>query len=367
MGHSRYVAELAARFKHDHEVHVFCNSFEEPDPAGLTFHHVRCWRPNALGSILSFVIPGSLIPRDGFDIIHAQGLCGLRHNVVTAHMILPAWHGGLERSAGKLNWKQRLAAMTVTPLERRAMVGPGVRRVIAVSERVRDDLAKFYKRTNGVSVIYHGVDVDNFHPRNREVHRPSVLQELSLDGTDFLALFVGNLQKGASAAIQAVARVPGIKLALVSSSDASAEISLAERLGVGERVRFVPFSKQVQRYFAAADAFIFPTVYDPFGLVITEAMASGLPTITSRAAGAAELIQHNESGWLTDDPWDIDMIAAGLGRLFADQEYRLRMSKAARLAVETYTWDRTAEETLAVYQEVVAERQRMGSVLDKGE
>ena len=112
-------------------------------------------------------------------------------------------------------------------------------------------------------------------------------------------------------------------------------------LGLDDRVRFMPFSKLVNRYYAAADAFVFPTIYDPFGMVITEAMASGLPVITSRAAGAAELIRHDESGRLTDDPWNVDQIAEGLSKMAGDAAYLAMLGRNARSAVETRTWDRT--------------------------
>ena len=121
---------------------------------------------------------------------------------------------------------------------------------------------------------------------------------------------------------------------------------------MADRVSFRPFSKQIERFFAAADVFVFPTFFDAYGMVISEAMASGLPVITSRAAGAAELIEHGESGWLTADPWDPDQIAEGLRTLAADPGLRQRMGAAARSKIEAYTWDRVAEQTMAVYREV---------------
>src|SRR5262249_1644899 len=90
-GHSRYVAALATRFKRAHDVHVFANPFEEPDPAGITFHRVPAWRANALTCVLSFTVPATLMTRGPFDIVHAQGFCGLRQNVVTAHICQGAW------------------------------------------------------------------------------------------------------------------------------------------------------------------------------------------------------------------------------------------------------------------------------------
>jgi UDP-glucose:(heptosyl)LPS alpha-1,3-glucosyltransferase len=354
MGHSRYVAELATRFKSDHEVHVFANTFEEPDPAGITYHHVPAWRAKELTSVLSFVLPATALVRGGFDIVHAQGLCGLRHNVATAHFCQTGWYTALARARGSLTWRHLLSRALITPLERLALAKPSTRRVIAISELVRRDLAEFFGRADGVRVIYHGVDLERFHPRNRRAWRDRLRSEWGATPDQRLALFVGNLQKGAAAAIRAVARVPGVRLVLVTGSNTDADRAVARAEGVADRVVFHPFSKHVERSYAAADVFIFPTVYEPYGMVISEAMASGLPVITSRSAGVAELIDHGESGWLIADPWDPDQIAEGLRSLAADHGLRQRMGSAARSRIEPYTWDRAAEQTLAVYREAVA-------------
>jgi len=360
VGHSRYVAELATRFKRDHEVHVFANTFEEPDPAGLTYHHVPEWRARALASILSFVLPATALVRGRFDIVHSQGLCGLRHNVATAHFCQPGWYDALVRANGALTWRQSLSRALITPLERLALAKRSTRRVIAISELIRRDLARYFGRGDGVRVIYHGVDSEKFHPRNRMACRDRLRSELGAAPGQCLALFVGNLQKGAAAAIRATARVDGVRLVLVSGSNTDADRAVARAAGAADRVLFHPFSKHIEPFFAAADVFIFPTLYEPYGMVISEAMASGLPVITSRAAGAAELIEHGESGWLTALPWDPDQIAEGLATLAADPGLRHRMGAAARARIEAYTWDRAAEQTLAVYRETIAETDRGG-------
>jgi len=360
VGHSRYVAELATRFKRDHEVHVFANTFEEPDPAGLTYHHVPAWRARALASILSFVLPATALVRGRFDIVHSQGLCGLRHNVATAHFCQPGWYDALVRANGALTWRQSLSRALITPLERLALAKRSTRRVIAISELIRRDLARYFGRGDGVRVIYHGVDSEKFHPRNRMACRDRLRSELGAAPGQCLALFVGNLQKGAAAAIRATARVDGVRLVLVSGSNTDADRAVARAAGAADRVLFHPFSKHIEPFFAAADVFIFPTLYEPYGMVISEAMASGLPVITSRAAGAAELIEHGESGWLTALPWDPDQIAEGLATLAADPGLRHRMGAAARARIEAYTWDRAAEQTLAVYRETIAETDRGG-------
>jgi UDP-glucose:(heptosyl)LPS alpha-1,3-glucosyltransferase len=360
MGHSRYVAELASRFKRDHEVHVFANTFDEPDPVGITYHHVPAWRRYTLSTILTFVLPATALVRGRFDIVHAQGLCGLRHNVATAHFCQPGWYDALVRANGALTWRQLLSRALITPLERLALAKRSTRRVIAISDLMRRDLAQFFGRADGVRVIYHGVDSEKFHPRNRTVCRDRLRSELGAAQGECLALFVGNLQKGAAAAIRATARVDGVRLVLVSGSNTDADRAVARAEGAAYRVVFHPFSKYIEQFFAAADVFIFPTIYEPYGMVISEAMASGLPVITSRGAGAAELIEHGESGWLTADSWDSDQIAEGLRAVVADPGLRQRMGAAARAKIEAYTWDRAAEQTLAVYREAVAETDRGG-------
>ena len=356
-GHSRYAVELATRFRRDHEVHVFTNRVDDPDTAGITFHHVRAWRGSALGTILSFAGPATAAVRPGrFDVVHAQGFCGFRHDVVTAHACHAAWFAAFDRAGVRLPRRRRVFQAVVPWLERRAVADPPARRVIAVSHRIRADLAEYYGRSDGVDVVYHGVDTVAFHPDHRGRDRAPVRADLGLRGRDFVALFVGDLQKGAAAAVRAVARVPGVTLLVVSGSDPAPDRAVAAAEGVSDRVVFHPHARDVARFYAAADAFVFPTMYDSYGMVISEAMAAGLPVITSRMAGAAELIDAGVDGLLTDDPWDVLGIAAHLTALRDAAGLRNRLGAAARRKIEPYTWNRTAAETMAVYRGVVARR-----------
>ncbi len=357
-GHSRYVVELARRYRHAHDVHVFTNAVDEPDTAGITFHHVPAWRPNALASILSFVVPGTLAVRGRFDVVHAQGLCGLRHTLATAHFCQPAWDAALTRHGMPPGWKQRLTRPLVTRLEKQALCQPQTRRVIAVSHLIRANLAEHYGRTAGVQVVYHGTDVDRFHPDTRDQYRVAVRSELGIPTGEFVALYVGDLKKGAVPAVRAVAATPGVTLLLVTGSDATDVRQVAVEAGAADRVIVHPHSKQVEQFFAAADVLLFPTVYDSFGLVVTEAMASGLPVITSRSAGAAELITPGVDGFVTDQPWDVPALAAHLANLRDSPTLREAVGTAARRRVEPLTWDRTAEETLAVYRQLAVEGHR---------
>jgi glycosyltransferase involved in cell wall biosynthesis len=90
-------------------------------------------------------------------------------------------------------------------------------------------------------------------------------------------------------------------------------------------------------------------------------MAAGLPVVTSASAGAADLIDHGRDGWLLRDPWDVDEVAAALARLTKDAGLRGRMGTAARRTAEQYTWDRVADETMAVYRQLLRRRGRFRS------
>jgi UDP-glucose:(heptosyl)LPS alpha-1,3-glucosyltransferase len=355
LGQGRYVAELATRIKRGHEVHVFANTFDDPDPFGLTYHHVPAWRRNAMTTILSFILPATRAVRGEFDIVHAQGLCGLRQDVVTAHICSAGWFEAADRFAGRQPWRKRVFRAVVTRAERLAFRRRAARRFIAVSERVRGDLARHYGLTDRVRVIPHGVDAETFTPRNRDRWRAEVRAELGLAAGEFVALYVGDWQKAGPPLVAALAGVPGTKLAVVTRSAPAAIARGATAAGVAGRVVVIPPTRRVERYYAGADVFLFPSFYDTFGMVVAEAMASGLPVVTSRSAGAAELIVPGESGLLTDGPWDVHALAAHLARLRDDPQLRHRLGVAARAAVEPHTWDRVAEETIAVYREVQAE------------
>jgi glycosyltransferase involved in cell wall biosynthesis len=105
----------------------------------------------------------------------------------------------------------------------------------------------------------------------------------------------------------------------------------------------------VARVLAAADLFVMPTLYEPFGMVIAEAMASGLPVITSRLAGAGELIDHKVDGVLLDEPTDPAAIAQQIIPLLREPELATQMGQLARRKVEHYSWDYVVRETEAVY------------------
>jgi len=347
-GHGRYVAELATRFAQGHDVHVFANTFADAAP-GVHCHHVPAWRASALTTILSFYPSASLRLRERFDIVHAQGFSVASANVVTAHISNTRWMAARrELCGGHLPWRERLFGALVTPLEQHAMGSPQAT-IIAVSQALQRELA-----ADGVPgrivVIPHGVDEQQFNTGVGARYRHDVRRELGCADDETLFLFVGDLRKGFGRAIEALVSAPG-RLVAVTRSDATDFMSLARQRGVSDRVMVRPATPQIERYYAAADVFVFPTQYDAFGMVITEAMACGRPVVTTAAAGASDLIQHGRTGFVVVDPADVHTLAGHMRRLAADAGLREEVGRAAAEAMRGHSWNSVASQTMAVYEQ----------------
>src|SRR6202040_3394030 len=126
--------------------------------------------------------------------------------------------------------------------------------------------------------------------------------------------------------------------------------TLARGYGLDDRVQFQPLRRVMQFYYAAADAYAGPSLEDAFALPVAEAMACGLPVITSATAGVSEIITDGTDGLILKDPTDSTALAAMISRLYEDTEFRATMGKKAAETTEQYTWERSGEELLKIFQ-----------------
>jgi len=355
-GHARYVAELASRFKKNHEVHVFASIWEEPNSEGIHFHYIPSIRWTALTSIISFILPSSFIPFRQFDIVHAQGLCGLRQNVVTAHICNKAWYQAAEEFGGFLPLKKKINKWIVTALERLTFRKGGAKAFIAVSDRIKQDLIGIYGIPDKqVAVIHHGVDLATFSENHKGLFCQEIRQKFGLAAEDLVFLYVGDWQKAGPALTKAMTKLGGGKLVVVTKTDPAVIQSDLEEKTLTARVILCPPTREIEKFYAAADVFVFPSYYDSFGMVVTEAMASGLPVITNKHVGAAEVLADGINGFLTgrEDPWDPEALAEAMGRFLADPGLAIKMGQAAAQTVESMTWDNCAAKTLEAYERVL--------------
>lgn len=229
---------------------------------------------------------------------------------------------------------------------------PRLRAVICNSALVKDEIARYY----GVSadklvVIENGVDLEAFHPNLATTHRAAVRQALGVAETTPLFLYVGGgfERKGVPRLLDALARVPTGALVVVGGDRRLAALQRrAAALGLAGRVHFVGPQKDVKPYYGAADAFVLPTLYDPFPNAALEALASGLPVVTSTTCGAAARIVPGQNGFVCD-ALDVAALAGHLATL-AEPGVAARMREAARASVADLSLAAMASQLLALYR-----------------
>jgi UDP-glucose:(heptosyl)LPS alpha-1,3-glucosyltransferase len=260
---------------------------------------------------------------------------------------LPAWR----RIALAVNphHRWRLA------MERRMFASPRLKAVICNSRMVKDDIrARFDVDDAKLHVIYNAVAVDRFTPALAS-QRAAVRAANAIDASAMLLLHVGSgfERKGLATTLAALARLPrSVRLAVVGSDRHLARYAARARaLGIIDRVTFAGALTDPRPWYGAADAFVLPTLYDPFPNAALEAMAAGLPIATSTRSGAAELALEFDAGYVSA-PGDIDALAANLTSLF-EAAHRTRMGANARRAVLPLTAEAMSARLLALYSSLV--------------
>lgn len=216
------------------------------------------------------------------------------------------------------------------------------RAVVALTEQEIETLRSVYGTVRApVHVIPHGVDLDRFRPPT-PVERAQSRAAFRLTTEDRVALFVGHefARKGATTAIAALVEATTVMLLLAGGdqrtiSDAKAE---SERLGVADRVLFLGRRTDVASLLWASDMFVLPSAYESSGLVITEALAAGVPVISTAVGCAPDVIVDGHNGFIVAK--DPRMFADRMERIAAEAEGA--WSNAARESVRGHGWDRTA-------------------------
>ena len=362
-GHDRYALELARFLSDHHETHIFACTCEEIDPTRVIFHRISAigW-PDAV-KMITFLFSATWALRGHtFDVVHVQGPSSLIGNLFTAHICQARWREEYDRLEHTeisrfRQWYHRVTTWTMRLIERRLYRSPQTRHIIALSHQVKRDLVQYYGCPEGkISVVHNGINLEEFHPKHIPQCRRTVREETSIAPDAFVLLFVGDFQrKGLRYAIEALAYLTGvdIQLIVVGAGSSAPYEKMADEIGRREAVRFVGPRSDIYRYYAMSDALVFPTLYEPFGFTITEAMATGIPVITSADAGAAELIQDGQDGLLLTNPRDPGEIAHQIMRLIDHPDLRLQLGHNARQKVESLDWSLFGQRVEQVYTSVV--------------
>ena len=255
-------------------------------------------------------------------------------------------------------WMRRASLLhrTILSLERRRYHPGGQTWVIANSRLNRNGILQYYPIPPAhVRVVYNGVDSVRYCPENAARFRDETRRRLEIDSKSLAVLFVGGnyTRKGLGPLLEAVtladSRGERLRIVVVGGRPGPRWTRLVTALGLADRVRFVGHVPDPERYYAAADIFVLPTHFDPFANATLEAMASGLPVVTTRQNGVAEIIDSGTNGLVLDEL----PTGAGLAALLTqceDGDRRQAMGRAARETALGFPWAATAKATLEMYR-----------------
>ena len=242
--------------------------------------------------------------------------------------------------------------------ERKMFQSKQLRAVICNSVMVSDEIQRcFATDREKLHVIYSGVDTDLFHPSLKSRLGMQTRQSLGIPDNAYLLLFVGSgfQRKGVPILLDVMAQLPEQSWLVIVGQDShrAAMQKKAEGLGVGARVCFVGGQKEVAPFYGAADIVVLPTLYDPFPNVALEAMASGLPLVTSFQCGARDLIEQGKNG-LLGDALDHNQLLENI-TLLQNPQYRATMGLAARKTAEPFTLEAMSQKLLRLYEDLLQE------------
>lgn len=367
-GAERWTWDFAARLLHHrHQVHVGAASFSRTTAdcmPGIVCHEVPAVAGGVFRRRFAFAAAAEdMLRRLDLDVVHDMG-----HGWY-GNLFMP--HGGTRAGSFRQNvqssapWLRRYKQMTWSllpryrmfrELEQRQYVTDGSRLFIALSEMVRRDMGRYHALPPGlVRVVYNGIDTARFSPTHRAQHRAQVRRSLGVQNEVLFLLVAHNFKlKGVGPAIEAAAQVArdrrGLRLVVIGRDRPGRYERLAQRLGCADIVRFVGGVADSVPYYAAADVYLHPTYYDPCSLVVLEALASGLPVITTVHNGAGELLKQGVHGFVLDDPSDVRGLVGHMTHLM-DAAVRAACSRRARELAEQHDLERNYREVLAVYEE----------------
>lgn len=360
-GAERYLHLLAGHLvRQGHEVHIFANQWSGDKGAGVVFHTVPMLGGLSLLKIWSFTAAawfalrrfngGIILSNERLfsqDIYRASD--GVHKTWLRRRMQHASIFKKLSLAINPLHWSVRFFDWYI--FHHRAF-----KKIIAPSEFIKRDILQTYHhvREDDIRVIYNGVDLERFRPENKMRYRDVVRKELRIPPSAWLLLFIGTgfERKGLRYAIESLHYLPSDTiLAVIGKGKTRRYITLAKRWNLQERVKFLGPMEDVEKYYAASDILVLPTLYEPMANVVLEALATGIPVITSRKCGNSEVITAGKDGFIIDNPIDSRDIAEKINtmsKIVKTQEVQLYARKKA----EQFTFDKTIKEIMDVLLEI---------------
>ncbi len=263
-----------------------------------------------------------------------------------------------QTAVGRLKDRFSLFHRNTLALERKLFASPRLQAVIVNSTMVADDIVRHFGFPRArIHLVPNGIDLARFRPEARNEHRAAVRAKLGVPAARPVALFVGSgfERKGLRPAIHAAAACDAELWAIGHDRRPASFVAEAERTGLGKRFRLIGAADPLP-YYAAADALILPSFYDPFPSTVIEAFACGLPVVTTTGCGARDVVKRLDA-CLVRDALDREGLAEALRTAF-DLAAQPETAPRARAIAEAFGVERMVDRMLAVHERVRAMKAR---------
>jgi glycosyltransferase involved in cell wall biosynthesis len=326
-----------------HHVTVVARTCDLPAGVDVEFHRVIGPRRPFVIAHTWFVLAGSLVTRRRRrGILQVNGAVVLnRADIAAVHYCHQVGPANASRATRLFEAHVKLAGAL-----KRGSEGPIYRHnepavLVGVSEGVAQEMREHYPEfASRVLAIHNGIDVHAFAPGAHADQARAERARLGLAPEALTVAFVGSEwgRKGLEPVIRALPDAADWTLLVVGDGDREHYGGIAQRLGVGSRVRFLGVRPDVAVIYELADAFVLPSSYETFSIVTFEAAASGVPVLATPVSGVRELVRDGENGYLIDR--DPGVIAERLNALAADPGLRAQLGAAAREAALGYGSER---------------------------
>jgi len=371
-----WVSHLADAF----EIHVYSQQVEDVDVSRVTWHRIpKLPGPHLLNFVWWFAANRLWREWDSRfrglkpDLIFSPGPNCLDADAISVHIVFAEYAGKAALAANETRrpvwaWPRFLHRNLYYRLgiflEKRVFTSPDIH-LILLANRTSQALEKYYGRLGPYPVVYLGLDHQIFNPERCAALREKARNNLGLAEDQFALLLIGNdwRNKGISVLLEAMAllRELPLQLLVAGHDDPAAYRQKVRENSMDDRVHFLPARNDVEFYYAAADAYAGPSVEDTFAQPPAEAMACGLPVIVSSTNGASEIITNGVDGLILEDPADVCALAALIGRLYNDAEFRARLGQRAAETAKQYTWERNGREMTAIFEDILSRKSRRAS------
>ena len=373
-GTERRIAEWISRFPADYEIHIYSQRVEDVDLTRMRWHKIPALPGPHLLNFLWWLAANHLwrwwdasVRGLRPDLVYTAGTNCFDADLISVHIVFAEF---VRQAAAELRlagnpvrfWPRlvhrRLYYALVRFLERRMYSNPDTQ-LILIAKKTAEDLKRHYGLDGPFPIVYIGLDHKVFNPELRLRNRPEVRRQLGVEDNFVLGL-VGNdwKKKGLVTLIEALSQLRDLPLVLVvaGKDDATPYQTRIRELGLEEKVKFCPSRADVHWYYAADDIYLGPSLEDTFAQPPAEAMACGLPVITTATNGTAEIMTDGVDGFILQDPNDVAGLAERIRWLYEHPQEREAMAKQATVTAADYTWDRNGVEMRAIFAEALSRR-----------